>query len=72
LDLNAILNGLSPTAAIACVAFVAIKWKQISTNTECITKIKNSLDKMNEKVEDIHSMAVETKGYIEGLRNGKK
>jgi hypothetical protein len=71
-DLKAILDSLSPTAAVLCVAAIAIKWNQIKSNTVCISKIKESLDVINEKLSEINGHVEKTAGWIEGFKNGKK
>jgi len=66
-DLSMILDGISPIAAISCVAIVAIRWKQIGTNTDMIEKMGETLTIINETLTEIK----EGVAYLKGVENGK-
>lgn len=59
-------------SVIALVAIVAIKWSQITRNTDCIEKIHGKLDKMNDKLDGIKEKVDDTHGWVQGFKNGKR
>lgn len=57
---------------IALVAIVAIKWNQITRNTDCIKDIHTKLGKMDDKLDGIKEKVDDTHGWVQGFKNGKR